>query len=43
MPLRVVYRRALRNGEVHVNPCTMIDLPAVRGRPTGARAGRRPN
>lgn len=32
MPLRVVYRRALRNGEVHVNPCTMIDLPAVRGR-----------
>ena len=32
MPLRVVYRRALRDGEVHVNPCTMIDLPAVRGR-----------
>lgn len=32
MPLRVIYRRAVREGTVHVNPCTGIDLPAVRGR-----------
>lgn len=31
MPLRVVYRRALRLGDVAVNPTTNLDLPAVRG------------
>jgi integrase len=32
MPLRVIYRRALARGEVAVNPCTGLELPAVRGR-----------
>ena len=32
MPLRVLYRRAVRDGDVAVNPCTGIELPAVRGR-----------
>jgi integrase len=32
MPLRVIYRRAIREGEVSVNPCANLDLPAVRGR-----------
>jgi integrase len=32
MPLRVIYRRAIRHGESIVNPCTNLDLPAVRGR-----------
>jgi site-specific recombinase XerC len=32
MPLRVIYRRAIRSGEVSVNPCAHLDLPAVRGR-----------
>jgi integrase len=32
MPLRVIYRRALRDGLVAVNPCDGLDLPAVRGR-----------
>jgi integrase len=32
MPLRVLYRRALGRGEVAVNPCTAVELPAVRGR-----------
>jgi integrase len=32
MPLRVIYRRAVRLGELGVNPCTDLDLPAVRGR-----------
>ena len=32
MPLRVIYRRALEDGDVAVNPCTGIRLPAVRGR-----------
>jgi integrase len=32
IPLRVIYRRAIRNGEVTVNPCSNLDLPAVRGR-----------
>lgn len=31
MPLRVVYRRALRLGDVAVNPTANLDLPAVRG------------
>jgi integrase len=32
LPLRVICRRAVRDGELYVSPCTMIDLPAVRGR-----------
>jgi integrase len=32
MPLRVIFRRAVGRGEVAVNPCTGLDLPAVRGR-----------
>jgi integrase len=32
LPLRVIYRRAVRDGDVSVNPCAGIDLPAVRGR-----------
>jgi integrase len=30
LPLRVIYRRAIRDGVVAVNPCTGIDLPANR-------------
>ena len=32
MPLRVIFRRAVSRGEVAVNPCTGIELPAVRGK-----------
>jgi len=32
MPLRVIYRRALEDGDVVVNPCAAVRLPAVRGR-----------
>jgi integrase len=32
MPLRVLFRRALNRGEVAVNPCAGVELPAVRGR-----------
>ncbi len=32
LPLRAIYRRALARGEVAVNPCTGLELPAVRGR-----------
>ena len=32
MPLRVIFRRALGRGEIAVNPCDRIELPAVRGR-----------
>jgi integrase len=32
MPLRVIYRRALEDGDVAVNPCTGLRLPANRGR-----------
>ena len=32
MPLRVIFRRAVSRGEVSVNPCTGLELPAVRGR-----------
>jgi integrase len=31
MPLRVLYRRALEDGDVSVNPTTGLRLPAVRG------------
>src|SRR6266511_1958909 len=32
MPLRVIYRRAVEDGDIAVNPCTNLRLPAVRGR-----------
>lgn len=32
MPLRVIYRRALEDGDIAVNPCTGLRLPAIRGR-----------
>jgi integrase len=32
MPLRVIYRRAVSRGDVAVNPCTGLELPAVEGR-----------
>jgi integrase len=31
MPLRVIYRRALEDGDVAVNPCAGLRLPASRG------------
>jgi integrase len=31
MPLRVIYRRAVKLGDVAVNPTAGLDLPAVRG------------
>ena len=32
MPLRAVYRRAVKRGDVAVNPTIGLDMPAVRGR-----------
>ena len=32
MPLRVIFRRAIRDGLVAVNPCDRLELPANRGR-----------
>jgi len=32
LPLRAVFRRALARGELAVNPCDGLELPAVRGR-----------
>src|SRR6266545_7530993 len=32
MPLRVILRRAVEDGDLAVNPCTHLRLPAVRGR-----------
>lgn len=32
MPLRVIFRRAVEDGDVALNPCTHLRLPAVRGR-----------
>jgi integrase len=32
MPLRVIYRRAVEDSDVSVNPCANLRLPAVRGR-----------
>lgn len=31
MPLRVIFRRAVEDGDLAVNPCTHLRLPAVRG------------
>lgn len=32
LPVRALYRRAMSLGEVALNPCTGLELPAVRGR-----------
>jgi integrase len=32
VPLRVIFRRAVEDGDVAVNPCSHLRLPAVRGR-----------
>ena len=32
MPLRVIFRRAIEDGDLAVNPCAHLRLPAVRGR-----------
>ncbi len=32
MPLRVIYRRAFQDGDVALNPCSSLRLPASRGR-----------
>jgi integrase len=32
MPVRAIYRRAVKRGDVAVNPTTGLELPAVRGR-----------
>jgi integrase len=32
LPLRAIFRRALSLGELAINPCTGLELPAVRGR-----------
>src|SRR4029077_12266407 len=32
MPLRVIYRRAIEDGDLAVNPTAHLRLPAVRGR-----------
>jgi integrase len=32
MPLRVIFRRAVARGEIAVNPCDRLQLPALRGR-----------
>jgi integrase len=32
MPLRVIFRRTIEDGDLAVNPCSHLRLPAVRGR-----------
>jgi integrase len=32
MPVRVIFRRAVRDGEITINPTANLELPAVRGR-----------
>ncbi|MGH2953645.1 MAG: tyrosine-type recombinase/integrase, partial [Solirubrobacterales bacterium] len=32
LPLRAIFRRALSRGELAVNPCSGLELPAIRGR-----------
>ena len=33
MPLRVLYRRAVRDDLASINPCERVELPALRSRP----------
>ena len=42
MPLRVLHRRAIRDGEVTVNPCTGIELRPCAGGETGSPPPKRP-
>jgi integrase len=32
LPLRAIFRRAVSRGELAVNPCSGLDMPAIRGR-----------
>lgn len=32
LPLRAIFRRAIGRGDLAINPCTGLELPAVRGR-----------
>jgi len=32
LPLRAIFRRAISRGELAINPCSGLELPAVRGR-----------
>jgi integrase len=32
LPLRAIYKRAIRRGEVAINPCAGLELPAITGR-----------
>lgn len=32
LPLRAIFRRAISRGDLTINPCTGLELPAVRGR-----------
>ena len=32
LPLRAIFRRAMSRGELAVNPCSGLELPAIRGR-----------
>jgi integrase len=32
LPLRAIYRRAIKRGEATINPCAGVDMPAARGR-----------
>ena len=32
LPLRAIFRRAINRGDLAINPCTGLELPAVRGR-----------
>jgi integrase len=34
LPLRAIWRRALRNGDINANPTAGVEIPAVRGRRT---------
>ena len=36
MPLRVICRRAMARGDLHVNPTVGLELPAMRGAATGS-------
>ena len=41
MPLRVIYRRAIENGDAAVNPCANLRLPAVGDDVSGSPRPRR--
>jgi site-specific recombinase XerD len=41
-PLRVIYRLAIDDGDLSVNPCERLRLPAVRGHASASLHPRRP-